>query len=334
MPIAANDNVRRPSGATPLGTRLARAGRQDDLRRLVRYGTVAVVPTWLSAEANLPEVGGAKPEADRVTEIRPSPDELIRLAAKDAIAARLTIGPITPEELAIAASARVRRDARGHITDWRCSDGKWRPAGELFRQVKGERRKTEQARQDDNARHLAIPATGSFPEPLPRSTVPSSGEDFRRLRAAHWVAAMGPANDNSREIDRLGVGSRHSFDEAWSNAGMYPACRVPRFMTGIARGAEFLGFRIHRSATASKGSFVGAFDAVEMQIVSTMDSPQIEAGLGEHAAVLEDSLNGMTARQIAAKRGWGDTKQAERRAVAAQDAALERLAEVEQKLAA
>ena len=105
-------------------------------------------------------------------------------------------------------------------------------------------------------------------------------------------------------------------------------------MTAIAPGTEFLGFRIHQSATASKGSFVGAFDAVESQIVATMDAPKVEAALGMHAAVLEESLNGMTAREIAAKRGWGDTKPAERKAVAAQDAALDALAEVERKLAA
>jgi hypothetical protein len=284
----------------------------------------------LSADGNLPEAG-TSPEADRVTEIRPSPDELIRLAAKDAIAVRPTIGPITPDELAVAASAGVRRDARGHITDWRCSDGKWRPAGELFRQVKGERRKSEQERQGNNARHLALPATGAFPEPCQRSTVPSAGEDYRRLRAAHWVRAMGPANDNSQEIDRLGVGGLVPFARARANVGLPPANPCP---TGIASGTEFLGFRIHRSATASKGSFVGAPDAVESQIVATMDAPKVEAALGGHAAILEDSLNGLTAREIAVKRGWGGTKQAERKVVAMQDAALAALAEVEEKMAA
>jgi hypothetical protein len=205
---------------------------------------------------------------------------------------------------------------------------------ELFRQQKGKRRKTEMERQSDNARHLALPATGTFPPPLPRSATPSAGEDYRRLRAAHWVRAMGPANDNQRqEIDRLGVGSRHSFEEAWNNAGLYPACRLPRFMTAIAPGTEFLGFRIHRSATASKGSFVGAFDAVENQIVETMDAPKVEAALGEHAAVLEDSLNGMTARQIASERGWGDDKSAEQRAVRAQDRALAALSQVQKRAA-
>jgi hypothetical protein len=56
--------------------------------------------------------------------------------------------------------------------------------------------------------------------------------------------------------------------------------------------------------------------------------------LGNHAKVLDLSIAGLTAREIAAKLGWGDTKQAERRAVAAQDAALQALAGLEEKLAA
>lgn len=324
-----NDN-RRPSGATPLGTRLARAGRQDDLRRLVRYGRVPVSVTWLSAEGNLSEAGSTT-EADRILELRPTPDELIRISARDAIAAREGYGPITPDDLAVAVSRNTRRNAKGHVVEWRGSDGKFRSVAELFRQVKGSRRKTEEERQGDNARHLSLPATGGFPEPLPRSTTPSAGEDFRRLRAAHWVQAMMPANDNRRrEIDRLGVGGLVSFARARANVGLPPARPCP---TAIARGAEFLGFRIHRSATASKGSFVGAFDAVESQIVSTMDAPKIEGRLGEHAAVLEDSLQGMTARQIAEKRGWGEDKSAEQRAVRAQDRALAALAEVQKRAA-
>jgi hypothetical protein len=317
----ANDNNPR-TGATPLGTRLARAGRKDDLRRLVQYGRVPVAVTWLSADGGLPEAG-TKPQADRVTEIRPSPDEIVRLAVQAAIAARGAVGPITPTDLEAAAARNVRRDKRGRISDWRGSDGKWRPAAELFRQPKGKRRKSEQERKDDNARHLSLRGSGGFPEPIQRSTVPSVGEDFRRLRAAHWVMAMGPANDNARvNIDRAGVGGQRTFEDAWRNAGLPPACRVPRFMTAIAPGAEFLGFRQHRNATASKGSFVGARDAVESQIVAAMDQPRVDAALGEHGKILDMSIAGMTARQIAAELGWGAGRQGERKAVAAQDAAL------------
>jgi len=82
----ANDNAPR-AGATPLGTRLARAGRYDDLRRYIDYGRIPVSVTWLSADGGLPESSASLP--DRVTEIRPSPDELITIATRDAIAARV-----------------------------------------------------------------------------------------------------------------------------------------------------------------------------------------------------------------------------------------------------
>jgi hypothetical protein len=61
--------------------------------------------------------------------------------------------------------------------------------------------------------------------------------------------------------------------------------------------------------------------------------PHIDATLGEHAKILDQSIAGMTAREIAQAMGGGQTKQAERKAVAAQDAALAALTDVE-KLAA
>lgn len=82
----ANDNQpSKTTAAIPLAIRLFRQKRSDDLARLVRYGAVVTVPSWLSAEGGMPEAG--KPLADRVTEIRPSPDEMVTLAALDAIAA-------------------------------------------------------------------------------------------------------------------------------------------------------------------------------------------------------------------------------------------------------
>lgn len=313
----ANDNRPR-TGATPLGTRLARAGRQDDLRRLVQYGRVPASVTWLSAEGGLAEAGAPKP--DRITEIRPSPDELVRIAVRTAIAARTGIGPITRAELDAAAAKTVRRDKRGRISDWRGSDGKWRPAAELFRQPKGRRRKSEEERADDNARHLSLRGSGGFPEPIERSAVPSEGEDYHRLHAAHFLAAND--NKNRAELTCRGLSGDYTFDKAWRNAGLPPACRVPRFMVGIARGVEFLGFRQHRSATASKGSFVGARDAAECQIIETIDQPKSDAALGEHAKILAMSIAGATAKEIASTMGWGGGRQGERKAVAAQDAAL------------
>ncbi len=316
-----NDNApKRTTAAIPLALRLARQGRYADLRRLISYGTVPTATTWLSADGNLPEAG--RPLPDRVTELRPSPDEIVRLAVQNAIAARDGVGPISPTELAAAAARNTRRDARGAITHWRGSDGKWRPVAELFRQPKGQRRKSGAERHDDNARHLALRGSGTFPERMPRSATPSAGEDFRRLRAAHWVAAMGPANDNRRELDRMKIGAGVRFDDAWQNAGLHPACRLPRFKTAIAPGAEFLAFRVHSNPRATQGSFVGPASGPEDSMIASIDAPRVDAALGGHGKVLDLSIAGATAKEIAAAMELGGGRQGERKAVAAQDAAL------------
>jgi hypothetical protein len=145
---------------------------------------------------------------------------------------------------------------------------------------------------------------------------------------------MGYYSDHRRiDIDRIGVGGRHTFDEAWVNAGLYPACRIPRYQTVVARGATFLAGKTKGNALATKGSFVGAPDAFENALAAGMDAPKVEASLGEHAAVLSDSLDAMSARAIANKRGWGNTKSAEQRAVRAQDRALDALAEAYRRAA-
>jgi hypothetical protein len=215
------------------------------------------------------------------------------------------------------------------------SDNRWHGTAELFRQPKGKRRKPVQERIDDNARHLAIRGSSTFPERCQRSATPSHGEDFRRMRAAHWVQAMGVANDNARiDIDRAGIGSRHSFDEAWRNAGLYPACRIPRHVTAMAKGAEFMAYRVYSNPRAMQGGPEGGHDLVERQMVDTIDAPRVDAALGEHAKLLDMSIAGMSTREIGIQLGFGDTKQGERKAVSAQDAALQALADVEAKLAA
>ena len=83
-----------------------------------------------------------------------------------------------------------------------------------------------------------------------------------------------------------------------------------------------------------QGGAEGGRDLVERQIVETIDAPRVEAALDAHATVLEMSTAGMTAREISREFGLGDTKHGERKAVAAQDLALEKLAEVKAKLAA
>jgi hypothetical protein len=104
-------------------------------------------------------------------------------------------------------------------------------------------------------------------------------------------------------------------------------------VTGIARGATFLAGTFRANKLATPGSFVGASDAVENALVTAIDAPKNEAALGVHAAVLNDSLDGVSARDLAAKRGCGETKSAEQRAVRAQDRALDALAETYRKAA-
>ncbi|WP_157158540.1 hypothetical protein [Bradyrhizobium sp. WSM1253] len=267
-------------------------------------------------------------QVDRVIEIRPSPDEMVRLAVKDAIRARDGYGPITAAELDATMRARLRIK-RGQITAWLGSDGRWHDAAELFRQEKGRRRKMDEDRQADNERHLAIRGSGGFPAASTYRERGSEGEDYRRQRAAYWAQTVSACNDNARrEIDRLGVGGRHAFGEAWANAGLPPACRIPRYMTAVAPGAEFLGYRQHRNITATPGSFVGPASGPQEALIAGLDALKTKAGLGEHFHVLEDSLDGLTAREIAAERGWGNGKAGERRAVAAQDSALQTLAQL------
>lgn len=325
----ANDN-RKTTTAIPLAIRLYRQMRPDDLARLVRYGTVTVVPSWLSAEGGMPEAG--KPRPDRIVETRPSPTEQLAVIAREAANARTQVGPFTRAEFDAAAARCVRYDMRGLVSEWLCSDGKWRPATELVRQPRGRRRRSEQERQDDNARHLAIRGSAGFPERSRYVERNSAGADYWRFRHAFMVQALTACNDNRRcEIDRLGIGSRTHFDEARTNASLPPAERCP---IGIARGAEFMGHRQHSNPRAMQGGVEGGHDLVERQIVETIDTPRIDAALGEHGRVLDLSVAGMTAREIAGEMGWGGTKQAERKAVAAQYAALAALAGLEEKLAA
>lgn len=127
----------------------------------------------------------------------------------------------------------------------------------------------------------------------------------KSLPAAHWVQAIGVTNDNARiGIDRAGVGGRHTFDDAWRNAVLHPACRIPRHVTVVAKSAEFLSFRIHGNPRAMHGGAEGGHDLVERKIVETIDAPRIDVALGEHAKILDQSTIGMTAREIAATMGW------------------------------
>jgi hypothetical protein len=307
----------------PIITRLRRAGRHADLANLAQFDRPVQADIHHDNDNQLSSDMGV----DSVYEIRPTPGEIARAC-------------INPDDIGL------RFDAKGAITHWRATDAEGKPsldkhgreqwfeAFERYAQPKGRRRKSRAEQAEESAAYLAIRATGAFVEASNYVELGSSGKDYWRMRHAHMLAAMTGHNDNRRvEIDRMGVGGRHSFEAAWRNAGLYPACRLPQYRTGVAAGVSWLGGRTRKSATATPGSFVGAPDAAENAIVAALDAPRLAAALGDHSDVLGDALGGMNARQIAAKRGWGSSKAAEQRAVRAQDRALEALAEARRKAA-
>jgi hypothetical protein len=266
---------------------------------------------------------------DAVLEIRPTENEIARACMKQG-----------------EHGLGLRFDARGAITHWRRADAtgnpvldkqgraQWFEAFERYAHPKGSRRKSRAEQAEDAAAYLAIPATGAFTPPSIYVERGSEGEDYQRQRATRWVEAMGCYCDQRRrDIDRMGLGGRHSFEAAWRNAGLPPACRLPQYKTGVAEGISWLAGKTRKSATATAGSFVGAVDAAENAIVAVMDRPALLASLGAHANVLQDSLAGETARQMASKRGWGNSKASEQRAVRLQDKALAALAEAQRKAA-
>lgn len=305
----------------PIFTRLRRAGRYADLGNLVRFAG----PDQISQHADNDDVASGF-AVDTVYEIRPTEGEIERACMKQGVHG---IG--------------LRFDPRGRITAYRVhnvdgdpvldEDGneRWFPAREGYRQSKGRRRISQADLAAQSSQHLSLRGSGGFPERSGYVERGSGGEDARRMRHAHMCEQIaGLYNARRLEIDRLGIGARASFNAARRAAGLAPAERCP---AAVAPGAVFLAGKTRRNALAAEGSFVGAPDAVENTIAATLDAPAVGRQLGEHAAVLNDAMDGLTARQIAAKRGWGDSKSAEQRAVRAQDRALEALADVQRRAA-
>ncbi|MET4251967.1 hypothetical protein [Bradyrhizobium sp. 61] len=307
----ANDNSHHTA---PIVTRLRRAGRYGDLGNLVRFAG----PDQVSQHADNDDVAEGY-AIDTVYEIRPTEGEIERACMKQDVHG---IG--------------LRFDSRGRITAYRVHDAsgdpildnqgeeRWFPAREGYRQSKGARRKSQIELAEESAQHLSLRGSGGFPERSSYVERGSGGDDAWRMRHARMCDLIaGLYNGRRSEIDRLGIGARASFEAARSAVGMDPAERGP---TVVARGAVFLAGKTRRNVLAAEGSFVGAPDAAENAIVAAMDAPAVARKLGEHAAVLNEALDGLTARQMAAKRGWGDSKAAEQRAIRAQDRAIEALA--------
>ena len=320
----ANDNRPRTPAqhrAIPIITRLRRAGRHHDAAGLARLA----IPAEMPEGANDDQDGFG---VDTVFEIRPTENEIARACMK----------PDADGQVGL------RFDKRGRITSYRATDKdgepvldkdgneRWFRAYEGYRQSKGSRRKSLKVLSEASADHLALRGSGAFPERSRYRENNSGGADYWRTRHAVTMTAMVGQNQEARvEMDRRGLGSLAPFAQARSNAGLPPAERGP---TVVARGAGFLAGTVAKNELATEGSFVGAPDAFENAMVAKIDAPRIETALGGHAEVLRDSLDGMTARELAAQRGWGNSKGAEERAVRAQDRALTALAQVQRKMAA
>jgi hypothetical protein len=89
--------------------------------------------------------------------------------------------------------------------------------------------------------------------------------------------AMGVANDNARAaIDRAGVGTGVSFDVAWASAGLYPAYRIPRYVTVIARGAEFMAYRVHSNPKAMQGGVECGHDTACVRPIAQGGGMQVD----------------------------------------------------------
>jgi hypothetical protein len=306
----ANDN--KPRKTNPLVTRLRRAGRADDVKRLAWLA----IPDALPQAVNDEEKEGMA--ADSVHEMRPSDREIETALKSDP----------TGKEC-------FRYNSQGHLTQWRIitdeGEERWFRAREGYRHSKGARRPSA-GDTEDASPYLALRGGYSPPDTTPRSKALSEGADYCRMRAAYWVEAMGAINDARRlELDRLGVGARAAFAQARANVGLQPA---ERLQDGVAWQVDFLCGKVDRGGKAKHGSFVGAPDDAENRLIAQMDAPAISAELGEHAAIIDMSLSGSSAAEIAVKLGYAKTKAGERRVVAAQDAALVALAAVQEKLAA
>lgn len=162
------------------------------------------------------------PAADRVMEIRPSPQELNRLLHR-----RFSgMGPAYGAQLDEAA----RKTFNSDFSKWLGLDGRWHPCGEQYRQPKGSRRLVKPGQparpallyrdQDVGAPyHLYASAVAEGAEFLAGHTTPSVGGRQMRFDAAEDAmialidAQRGPpiaANDNEPAGRRRRSRRKHS----------------------------------------------------------------------------------------------------------------------------
>jgi hypothetical protein len=294
-----------------LFARLIRLGRQDDAEFLANI----VKARNAVANDNVPPADGMG--VDTVVEIRPTPNEIM-LASK-------------PDE---KGEVGLRFNAKGALIEWRPvdedgnpaigPDGKhiWLKPVDRYRHAKGGRRKTARELSAKSSEHaewfLSLRGTGKMPPAWVQDTrYPSACRVLARFAAADLGYVV-----PSKLRDMLaghGVDGTRTLQQC---AEANPQATVTRGKTVIANGAGFLSGRTESNEGASQGSFVGAPDAAEMSMIAVIDAARASDRMAD---VLDMALAGMTMREIAAAKNWGNTKQAERKAVVEVDAAIAEL---------
>lgn len=305
-------NAKPTSGR--LIARLIRLGRHDDARFLVDLAKAR------SAVAN-DNVPDGDLGADTAMVFRPTVEEIRRASIKTRDGKPDTTGEIG-----------LRFSAKGELAEWRVaeSDGTprlgkdgeeiWLKPVERYRQPKGKRRRTSAALSADNNAHgswlLSLRGTGKVPPAwIPDTRYASACRLLARLTAAMiGYAAPSRLRDDLRAH---GVDGEHTLEQC---AAANPQAAVQRYKPGMAWKVDFLCGKPDANPMATEGSFVGAPDAAEVTMIAAID-----ANGQSVPAVLDMALAGMTMREIAAANSWGDTKHAERKAVAEVDAAIAEL---------
>lgn len=294
--------------------RLIRLGRHDDARFLVDLAKAR------SAVAN-DNVPAGDIGADTAMVFRPTVEEIRRASIKTKDGKPDPTGEIG-----------LRFSAKGELIEWRVAeedgtprlgkDGEeiWLKPVERYRQPKGKRRRTSAALSADNNAHgswlMSLRGTGKMPPAwIPDTRYASACRVLARLTAAMVGYAV-----SSRLRDDLrthSVDGEHTLEQC---SVANPQATVQRCKPGLAWKVDFLCGKPDANPMATEGSFVGAPDAAEMTMIAAID-----ANGQSVSAVLDMALAGMTMREIAAANGWGNTKHAERRAVAEVDAAIAEL---------
>jgi len=230
----------------------------------------------------------------------------------------------------------LRFNAKGKMVEYRAAaedgtpvlgiDGKelWLRPVERYRQPKGSRRKTRVDAAADNNAHgmwlLSLRGIGAMPDAWVSDTMYQSvGAMLDLLRKSYDVMLAAGFKSENRDLLRwLGADGERTLEQCQE---ANPDATVTRCKPGMAWKVDFLCGKPDTNAMAAEGSFVGAPDAAEMALVSKLDSAVVSTKADD---ALEMALAGMTAREIAAHRGWTG-KHGERKALLEIDASISQL---------